>query len=108
MGGIAQTGWMLCGGRRSARGRKRRSPVRGVPVFAHRMDFCWSGTMKTTTPTRNAPPVTRDASEPRFETERLRQTKNDLPSETRAEVAGLLNQRLAECLDLAGQCKQAH
>jgi starvation-inducible DNA-binding protein len=35
-------------------------------------------------------------------------TKNDLPAETRARVAGLLNQRLADCIDLQTQCKQAH
>jgi starvation-inducible DNA-binding protein len=35
-------------------------------------------------------------------------TKNDLPETTRVEVIGLLNQRLAECIDLQTQCKQAH
>ena len=35
-------------------------------------------------------------------------TKNDLPQATRARVAGLLNQRLADCIDLQTQCKQAH
>jgi starvation-inducible DNA-binding protein len=35
-------------------------------------------------------------------------TKNDLPAETRARVAELLNQRLADCIDLQTQCKQAH
>jgi starvation-inducible DNA-binding protein len=39
---------------------------------------------------------------------RLFPTKNDLPGETRARVAGLLNQRLADCIDLQTQCKQAH
>jgi len=39
---------------------------------------------------------------------RLYQTKNDLPETTRVEVIGLLNQRLAECIDLQTQCKQAH
>jgi starvation-inducible DNA-binding protein len=39
---------------------------------------------------------------------RLFPTKNDLPAETRARVAGLLNQRLADCIDLQTQCKQAH
>jgi len=35
-------------------------------------------------------------------------TKNDLPAETRSEVVSLLNQRLADCIDLQTQCKQAH
>ncbi len=38
----------------------------------------------------------------------LYSTKNDLPEQTRGEAATLLNQRLAECIDLALQCKQAH
>jgi starvation-inducible DNA-binding protein len=43
-----------------------------------------------------------------LETTQLFPTKNDLPAETRAIVAGLLNQRLADCIDLQTQCKQAH
>jgi starvation-inducible DNA-binding protein len=39
---------------------------------------------------------------------RLYPTKNDLAAETRVEVITLLNQRLAECIDLQTQCKQAH
>ena len=39
---------------------------------------------------------------------RLYQTKNDLPEETRVEAIALLNQRLADCIDLQTQCKQAH
>ncbi len=35
-------------------------------------------------------------------------TKNDLPEKTRDEVIILLNQRLADCIDLQTQCKQAH
>jgi starvation-inducible DNA-binding protein len=35
-------------------------------------------------------------------------TKNDLPEDTRREAIGLLNQRLADCIDLQTQCKQAH
>jgi len=38
----------------------------------------------------------------------LRDTKNDLPEETRAQVAQLLNARLADCIDLQTMCKQAH
>jgi starvation-inducible DNA-binding protein len=41
-------------------------------------------------------------------TARLYQTKNDLPETARLEVIGLLNQRLADCIDLQTQCKQAH
>src|SRR5260370_7938054 len=39
---------------------------------------------------------------------RLYTTKNDVPETTRVEVIELLNQRLADCIDLQTQCKQAH
>jgi starvation-inducible DNA-binding protein len=39
---------------------------------------------------------------------RLYPTKNDLPEASRREAIGLLNQRLADCIDLQTQCKQAH
>jgi starvation-inducible DNA-binding protein len=39
---------------------------------------------------------------------RLYPTKNDLPEASRIEVIGLLNQRLAEAIDLQTQAKQAH
>jgi starvation-inducible DNA-binding protein len=39
---------------------------------------------------------------------RIYPTKNDLPEATRIEVTGLLNQRLADCIDLQTQSKQAH
>ncbi|MDQ3223779.1 MAG: DNA starvation/stationary phase protection protein Dps [Gemmatimonadota bacterium] len=35
-------------------------------------------------------------------------TKNDLPQGARVKVSDLLNQRLADCIDLQTQCKQAH
>jgi starvation-inducible DNA-binding protein len=35
-------------------------------------------------------------------------TKNDLPDDSRREGIGLLNQRLADCIDLQTQAKQAH
>ena len=35
-------------------------------------------------------------------------TKNSLPEDVRSQVVPLLNQRLAECIDLQSQCKQAH
>ena len=39
---------------------------------------------------------------------RVYATKNDLPERTRLEVIRLLNQRLADSIDLQTQCKQAH
>lgn len=51
---------------------------------------------------------TRDATDTRFDAATLYPTKNDLPETARREVIGLLNQRLAECIDLQTQCKQAH
>jgi starvation-inducible DNA-binding protein len=50
----------------------------------------------------------RDASETRFDAPRLYPTRNDLPESTRGQVVGLLNQRLADAIDLQTQCKQAH
>jgi starvation-inducible DNA-binding protein len=35
-------------------------------------------------------------------------TRNDLPAPVRARAGELLNQRLADCIDLQTQCKQAH
>jgi starvation-inducible DNA-binding protein len=35
-------------------------------------------------------------------------TRNDVPASAREEIVGLLNQRLADCIDLQAQCKQAH
>jgi starvation-inducible DNA-binding protein len=36
------------------------------------------------------------------------QTKNDLPAQTRADVIGIRNARLADSIDLMPQAKQAH
>ncbi len=47
-------------------------------------------------------------SERRSDAFRLYETKNDLPETTRREVVELLNARLADCLDLEADCKQAH
>jgi starvation-inducible DNA-binding protein len=57
-----------------------------------------------------APPARQQGSRPQPESAavRLFPTKNDLPQETRARVADLLNRRLADCIDLQTQCKQAH
>ena len=38
----------------------------------------------------------------------LYRTKNDLPERARVETVALLNQRLADAIDLQSQCKQAH
>ena len=38
----------------------------------------------------------------------LYETKNSLPAETRAQAVELLNHRLADCIDLQSQTKQAH
>jgi len=38
----------------------------------------------------------------------LYQTKNPLPVETRAKAVELMNRRLADCIDLQSQTKQAH
>jgi starvation-inducible DNA-binding protein len=60
----------------------------------------------TTTSARAARAAQVD--EPRAAPNRLFPTKNDLPETTRSRVADLLNQRLADCIDLQTQCKQAH
>jgi starvation-inducible DNA-binding protein len=47
-------------------------------------------------------------SDRRADAFRLYDTKNDLPETTRREVVELLNARLADCIDLEADCKQAH
>ena len=56
------------------------------------------------------PRVTEDTEDvaPQSTDTKLFQTKNDLPEDRRVEVIALLNQRLAEAIDLQTQCKQAH
>ena len=39
---------------------------------------------------------------------KLYQTENDIPARQRAELNALMNQRLADAVDLQGQLKQAH
>ncbi len=46
--------------------------------------------------------------EPRPDEVQLFPTRNDLPEASRVEIIQLLNQRLADCIDLQTQCKQAH
>ncbi len=61
-----------------------------------------------------APPRPRSASPTRSSSRngsadtQLYPTKNDLPEASRINAIGLLNQRLADCIDLQTQCKQAH
>ena len=38
----------------------------------------------------------------------MHRTKNDLPEKVRTQVVGLLQERLADCIDLVMQAKQAH
>jgi starvation-inducible DNA-binding protein len=67
---------------------------------------------RTATPTatarRSAQPASRDGADSRPDASRLYPTKNDLPEAARREAVELLNQRLADCIDLQTQCKQAH
>jgi len=63
---------------------------------------------RTATARRSAQPASRDGSDSRPDASRLYSTKNDLPEATRREAVELLNQRLADCIDLQTQCKQAH
>lgn len=64
---------------------------------------------RTAAPTAPAPGRNRPAhSERKTGTSQLFATKNDLPEATRIQVSALLNQRLADCIDLQTQCKQAH
>jgi starvation-inducible DNA-binding protein len=54
--------------------------------------------------TRGAARLAQDAADGTL----LYETKNPLPEETRAKAVALLNHRLADCIDLQSQCKQAH
>jgi len=60
---------------------------------------------------RSAPapaPTSRSSHQPRSTDTQLYPTKNDLPESSRINAIALLNQRLADCIDLQTQCKQAH
>ena len=59
-------------------------------------------TRQRATATAVRPRITEDVGSKLFP------TRNDLPEDKRVEVIGLLNQRLAEAIDLQTQCKQAH
>ena len=62
----------------------------------------------TASPRRGAQTASRESSDARPDASRLYPTKNDLPEAARREAVELLNQRLADCIDLQTQCKQAH
>jgi starvation-inducible DNA-binding protein len=57
-----------------------------------------------------SPPARQQSARSQRETHRTRlfATKNDLPAEVRTRGVDLLNRRLADCIDLQTQCKQAH
>ena len=63
-----------------------------------------NGARQASPETRGVVKLAKDAAEGTL----LYETKNPLPAETRARVVALLNNRLADCVDLQSQCKQAH
>ena len=63
---------------------------------------------RTTTATERTTRVNRRSTEIDDGPSRLYSTKNDLPQASRVQVIELLNQRLADSIDLQTQCKQAH
>ena len=63
---------------------------------------------RTTTATERTTRVNRRSTEIDDGPSRLSSTKNDLPQASRVQVIELLNQRLADSIDLQTQCKQAH
>ena len=67
-----------------------------------------SGTSTAAPPARPRTAPAGTHTERKAEPHRLFPTKNDLPAATRTRVAELLNARLADCIDLQTQCKQAH
>ena len=70
-----------------------------------------NGGTRRTTSSRMGGTATSDGdarSRERPADQTLYPTKNSLPEETRVQAVSLLNQRLAEAIDLQTQCKQAH
>ena len=63
-----------------------------------------NGARQATADTRGVSQLAQQAAEGTL----LYQTKNPLPGETRARAVELLNHRLADCIDLQSQTKQAH
>ncbi len=64
--------------------------------------------MSRTATARGVRATAHDSRESADESPKLYSTKNDLPEATRISVIQLLNQRLADCIDLQTHCKQAH
>src|SRR5215510_15888568 len=64
--------------------------------------------MARTVTTDRTTRITRKSTEVENGISRLYSTKNDLAQATRVQVIELLNQRLADSIDLQTQCKQAH
>lgn len=65
-------------------------------------------TRTATPPRRGVQAASHERSDSRADGSRSYSTKNDLPEAARREAVELLNQRLADCIDLQTQCKQAH
>lgn len=65
-------------------------------------------TRTATPPRRGLQAAAREGSDSPPDGSRFYSTKNDLPEATRHQAVELLNQRLADCIDLQTQCKQAH
>jgi len=65
-------------------------------------------TNQRATAPRTRDTVSTNSNDRRVDASRLYPTKNDLPEGTRREVVELLNVRLADCIDLETQAKQAH
>jgi starvation-inducible DNA-binding protein len=63
---------------------------------------------RTAAPPRPHAPSRNSQESLRPRATKLYSTKNDLPEASRIEAIELLNQRLADCIDLQTQCKQAH
>jgi len=63
-----------------------------------------NGVRQTNGDTRGVARLAQQAAEGTL----LYETKNPLPAETRASAVKLMNNRLADCIDLQSQCKQAH
>lgn len=81
------------------------SPLRDTVEIHHHEESFMTRTAVSKSGTRA---LVRNSRETRSNGTQLYPTKNDLPEESRINVIGLLNQRLADCIDLQTQCKQAH
>jgi starvation-inducible DNA-binding protein len=83
------------------------APLRSPRTAARRKNGRSRAPAAPAAPARAAAPET--IPESRFKGgARLYATKNDLPEAARSEAIALLNQRLADSIDLQTQCKQAH